>query len=342
MILQKTKIKHLEIVILGLILLGMFVFSQSELFVSNLPIFSKALAFDLLVGIPIIYYILQNKLIPDVGKMFKIFTVCLFVSTLLIPESNIASLSFLQEILYPMIKTWIAYKVVQKLILLIKEYRKHSFSLKGYDLIATTIENSFKGKLSEILKMEFNVIYFLLAGKRSSNYEKNEFGYTEIKGTVEMVCAFIFIIVIETVVAHILISKFNPIIAIVCSYSSLYLVILFISILRSRKHFPIIVEDGILRLRYGYINNSTVKFSDIKSIELSRKSNNNELMKLSAFKGVENHNIIIHFNCLQIITKVFGIQKEYESIGLYVDKPELLLKQVNYQLQKREPDGNKL
>jgi len=33
-----------------------------------------------------------------------------------------------------------------------------------------------------------------------------------------------------------------------------------------------------------------------------------------------------------ITHKVFGIQKEYESIGLYVDKSELLLKQVNYQL----------
>ena len=204
-----------------------------------------------------------------------------------------------------------------------------------------TIQNSFNSKISEILKMEFNVIYHLFVGKRKSNYRNNEFGYTGIKGTVEMVYAFIFIIAIETIVAHILISKFSLILAIVCSYSSFYLVILFISILNSRTHFPITVEDELLRLQYGYINSSNIKYCDIHNVELTTKSNNSELMKLSAFKGVEKHNVIIHFLTSQMITKVFGIQKEYNSIGLYVDEPEEFLDQINIKL-KKAPDGNKV
>ena len=230
---------------------------------------------------------------------------------------------------------------MQKLLIVINEYKVLSLKLKGHELYIKIIENVSKGKIAEILKMEFNVLYFLFARKRESNYKNNEFGYTTIKGTVEMVSAFIFIIAIETIVAHILLSKLSIILAIICSYGSLYLIILFISILKSRTHFPIIIGNESLRLQYGYVNNSIVEYTDIDYIKLTTKSSKSELMKLSAFKGVEKHNVVIHFRNSQKITKVFGIKKQYTSIGIYVDNPELFLEQASSRINEM-PDGNKL
>jgi hypothetical protein len=341
MILNKTYSKHLEIIVPAIILSGMFLFVKSQIFISNQIIFSRALAFDLLVGIPVLHYILQGNVVPDFRKLLKTFTICLICSTFLIPNADIEIIQIINKWLYPIAKIWIAYKVVQKLLIVLNDYKVQSLKLKGHELYIKIIENAFKGKIAEILKMEFNVVYFLFAGKRESNYNNNEFGYTTIKGTVEMVSAFIFIIAIETIVAHILLSKLNLILAIICSYGSLYLIILFISILKSRTHFPIIIGKESLRLQYGYVNNSFVEYTDIDYIELTTKSSKSELMKLSAFKGIEKHNVVMHFLNSQKITKVFGIKKQYTSIGIYVDNPELFLEQVSNRINE-VPDGNKL
>ena len=329
MILQRTKLyNQLHLIIPVLIVLGMFGFVRSDLFNSHQAIFTKALSFDLLIGIPVLYFLLQRIKKLDLKKVLKVFTLCLFVSTLLIPDSNLWIVTLTQTILYPLLKIYLVYKVIYKLIQLVREYRVHSLELNGFELYATTLRNTFSGKLGEILQMEFSVIYFLFSTKRKTQYKENEYGYTKIKGTVEMVYAFIFIIALETIVAHLLIAKLSILVAFVCTYSSLYLIILFISILKSRKHFPIIVEDKFLLLQYGFINKSIVKYTDIQKIEQTSRSNN-DIMKLSAFKGVENHNLIIHFKSPQLITKVFGIQREYNSIGLFVDDPERFLLQLD-------------
>jgi len=332
MILQKDYKQYWHIIIPVVIVLGMFAFVQSDFFYSNQVLFTKALFFDLLIGIPIIYFVLQRKAVPDIKKLLKVFTVCLFVSTLLIPESNFELLQYLNKVVYPILKVWVGFKILQKLMRLVKEYRVQSLELSGYELYTTTLRNAFSEKIGEILRMEFSVVYFLFSRKRKSQYKKCEFGYSKNKGTVEMVSAFIFIIVIETIVAHFLIAKLNLLVACVCTYSSFYLVILFISILKSRSHFPVMIEDNLLTLQYGFINKSIVKYTDISKIERTSKSNDDDLMKLSAFKGVESHNIIIHFREPQKITKVFGIQKEYRAIGLFLDNPEGFINHIGTKL----------
>ena len=74
---------------------------------------------------------------------------------------------------------------------------------------------------------------------------------------------------------------------------------------------------------------------DIDRIEISSTSNNSELMKLSAFKGVESHNIILHFKSPQTISKVFGIQKEYSSLGVFVDESSRFVKTIEARMSTK-------
>lgn len=326
---SKNHLQHLHIILPTIIVAGMFVFVKSEFFYSNQAVFTEALAFDLLIGIPVLYCLLQWKNKLELKKILKVFTLVLFISTLLIPDSNFELLQAISKVLFPVLKLWVGIKIFQKLTQLIKAYKILSSERTGYRLYIAIIHSSFSGKLAEILVMEFSVIYFLFSRKRQHPYTENEFAYTSIKGTTEMVAGFIFIILIETLVAHILISQLSPILAFVCSYGSFYLILLFISILKSRNHFPIVLEKDGLCLQYGYINSSIVKYSDILKVEQTSKSNYDDFMKLSAFKGIEKHNIVIHFRTVQKITKVFGIQREYKSIGLFVDEPENLLTEIS-------------
>jgi len=329
MILHKNQYEYFPLIIPILLIIGMFGFVQTDFFNSNQLLLSKALLFDLLVGIPVLCYFIFLKVQIPLKTLLKVFTVCLFISTLIIPESNFEYITFIKQLVYPILKIWIGYKVIRKLMRLSNEYKIQSTNNEGYALYSSTIKNTFGSKLGEILLMEFSLLYFLFLPRRNKPLAENEFGYSKNKGIVEMVFAFIFMIIIETVVAHILISKWSLIAAIIASYSSFYLVLLFVSILRSREHFPISLEHNILLMKSGYVNRSVVKLDDISHIEFSSKSNIPELMKLSAFKGVASHNIVIHFIKSQSITKVFGIKKEYKSIALFVDNPKDFIDAIN-------------
>jgi hypothetical protein len=344
MILLKKQYQYLPLIIPALIVIGMFGFVKTEFFSTNQIILSKALTLDLLIGIPILYYLIIRKTKIHSKSILKVFTICLFIATLIIPENNIAFIEFIKQVIYPLLKIWIVICIVRKLVQIISEYKVQLKGKNGYELYSTTIRNSFKGKFGEIMLMEFSLLYFLFAAKRKSSSAEKEFGYSKNKGTVEMVFAFIFIIIVETIVAHILIAKWSLVAAVLSTYGSLYLIILFVSILRSRDHFPITVDDENLYLKSGYVNKSNVKFIDIDSIELSSKSNIPELMKLAAFKGVESHNIIIHFKNTQTILKVFGVQKEYKSIGIFVNEPIKFINVVKEKMRhakEKVPAGNK-
>ena len=341
MILLKKHYQYLPLIIPALLVIGMFGFVKTEFFSSNQIILSNALAIDLLIGVPLLCYLIIRRTEIPLKSILKIFTLCLFISTLLIPETNLEIIQFIKQVVYPLFNIWIGLRIIQKIIRIVNEYRVQSKNLIGYALYSTTIRNVFSGKFGEVLLMEFSLLYFLFSARRQSIFTENEFEYSKNKGTIEMVAAFSFIIAIETIIAHILISKWSPIIAIISTGSSLYLIMLFVSILRSRSHFPISIEDDSLSLKSGYINKSVVKFEDISQIEFSSKSNIVGLMKLSAFKGVESHNIILHFRNPQTILKVFGVQKEYNSIGIFVDEPKKFINSIEAKLSgKITPKGN--
>lgn len=322
MIILKKHNSYLALFLPALIIIAMFGFVRTELFAAHSDTYTLAVLFDLLIAVPLLYAFVSKKLGVAPISTFKLFTICLLILTLLIPNSDLSIVLLIQQIVYPLIKIWITFKVLQKIWQLIKEYKVNSIELNAYSLYSRTISNVFKGRFGEILIMEFSVLYFLFASKDNERLAQNEFTYAKNKGTVEVVSAFIFIILIESIVAHYFIAQWNIVVAFIASYSSLYLIMLFVSILRSRSHFPIRIENDILLLQYGFVNKSIVNIRAISKVEKTSRSNDESIMKLSAFKGVERHNIILHFYDTQQITKVFGIKKDYSSIGIFVDDQE--------------------
>lgn len=322
MISIKKHRQYLPLILPALLVVGMFGFVRTDFFSSNQFFLSKALAFDLLIGIPVLsYFIIRNTEIPQ-KIVLQIFTLCLLVSTLIVPESNFMLMQVVKHVVYPIFKIWVGFRVIKKVLAIFKEYKVQANYRHGYELYTAIIKESFPGKFGEIVLMEFSLLYFLFKRKRTSSFRENEYTYSKSKGTVEMVSAFIFIVLIETIVVHVFIAKWSLIAAVLASYGSLYLIMLFISILRSRDHFPITIQGSKVYLKSGYVNESIVEVGDICGVELSSKSNIPQLMKLAAFKGAENHNVILHFRNQQTITKVFGVQQEYISIGVYVDEPK--------------------
>ena len=210
--------------------------------------------------------------------------------------------------------------------------------LDSYCRVKSKLSDKFPDRLAEILSLEFGLFYFPFKLGTKVNYTDNKYGYTKSKGVVEMVFGFIFIILIETVVVHILLHKWSPLFAFLCSFSSLYLILLFVAILRSRTFFPVEInsEQQKLILQYGYINKSVIDFSDLNSVQLTSKSKQIDLIKLSTFEAVESYNLIIHCNKVQSIRMTFGIRKKYTSIALYLDRPNDFINNLTEVIDQNE------
>ena len=262
----------------------------------------------------------------------------MIIANFIIPQEQQQWLQLFKQILIPLSKLGILLFVCYKIYSVIKAYRSAvDITLSSFLKLKTAVIEVFPNRFGEILSLEIGVIYFLFKKKRAHNYIKNEFSYHGNQGITTTIAALAFIILLETVVVHWLIHDWNPLIAYLSSYSSLYLIILLISILRSRSHFPITIDynNSTLRLQYGFTNQSTINIKDIESIEKSYKSNITGFMKLSNFNEFESHNLILHFTEPQVLQKAYGIKKCYTSIGIYVDNPEVLLQEL-LQFQNRE------
>ena len=199
---------------------------------------SQSITFDLLITIPIIHYFQIRKTNRSKYSVLTTFSLCLLVATFLIPDDHQQKINIIKKLVLPLAKLIVLFVIFSKLRELFLNYKAIEKSGLRYHRIKTALISTFTGKLGKLLAMECGVVYFFFKKKSATSYVDNRFGYTSNKGTLEMVMGFMFIIIIETVVTHILIHKWSPLVAYLCSYSSLYLIVLFISNLKSRHYNP--------------------------------------------------------------------------------------------------------
>lgn len=94
---------------------------------------------------------------------------------------------------------------------------------------------------------------------------------------------------------------------------------------------PISIDNGRLYLRYGIMSESTIEINNIASIEVASKEIefDNEIRKFSILGSLEEHNVIIHLSEENTLTRLYGIQRKYKSLAIYVDDKSQFAKQIN-------------
>jgi len=313
-----------------IIISGMIAFTMTQFFLSHQKIFSNALTIDLVFAIPIIHFLLIRKKRISKFSVITLMVLCIALASLIIPKNHQELLTIIKLVIIPASEIFLIIAVLIGALRFKKNFEEGNYSPKDfYGRIKATCRVTFPNRFGEILSTEIGILYYFLTSSKAVEYKKNEFTYFRKNGIKELVGAFVFILIIETAVAHILINMWNPFIANLCSLSSIYLVVLLISIYKSTKSNPITINERekSIDLKYGFLNHTIIKISDIQSIEKSRK-NNDSLMKLSAFKDFDGHNVIINLSNQATMNKLYGIQKKFESIGIYVDEPEKFIEQI--------------
>ena len=318
-------------------LIGILIVLTKTSLLTGSDTMSLAVTIDLLLTVPVVYFLLIRKTKIPRTTVIPVMVVGLVIGSYFLPKENQVYLELFKTWALPLIEISILAFVALKVRKAVKKYKE----LKGhspdfYEAVKSTCYEILPQKLVLPFATEVAVIYYGFIHWKNRKLKHNEFSYHKRSGTTALFGALILIIAIETIALHLLLERWNTVVAWILSGLSIYTAIQILGFAKSLSQRPISIAENSLILRYGILNETEIPLSDIDKIELSRKPLDKEELtqKLSPLGELESHNVIIHLNNDNEVTGLYGIRKNFRKIGLHIDKPNDFKERIENVLQQ--------
>lgn len=321
-----------------LALLGTLILLMKSSFLNGNDTLNFAITADLLLTVPLVYFLLIRKSeIPNTTAI-PVMIVGLLIGSYFLPQESQTFLSIFKTWALPVIEILILTFVIIKVISAIRKYK----GLKGatpdfFDALKSTCYEILPKRLVLPFATEVAVFYYGFINWKTRRVRENEFTYHKKSGTPALFYAFILIIGVETVGIHFLLARWSVIAAWILTALSIYTAIQVFGFAKSLGKRHISINKDSLTLKYGILNEVEIPFTDIDKIELSRKSlEKNDLTKtLSPLGEIESHNVIISLKKENELIGLYGMKKKFNLLGLHIDEPKEFKEKMENALQQR-------
>ncbi len=309
-----------------LIITAMVLIGKSTPFLAAPNTLSFAITLDLLLTSPIIYFLLIRKTsIPKI-TVVPLLILGVVICSFILPLENQYYLSLFKTWILPVIEIFILVFVTYNIVKAIQLYKlnKKKESFDFFTVLKSTCYNILPKVAVLPVVTEIAVFYYGFINWKKRQLKPNEFSYHKDSGTVGLLIAILFLVAIETVAFHLLLSKWNTTAAWVFTGISIYSGIQILGFLKSMLKRPIVIEGDVLYLRYGIMNETTINVQDVESIELSTKDIelNKTTRKLSFLGDLEGHNLVIKLKNEHTLIGLYGAKKTYNVLALHIDKKQ--------------------
>jgi len=326
---KKIKLEAIAFVITAALLTFCILLSYSTQFANQQELLSRAITLDLLIVIPIVYFMLISRTQIPNYTVITVLIIGVIVGSFIIPKENQALLSSIKSIAIPIIEIAVISYLIYSVRKISKQLNAQGLKQNDfYDNLLVACAGSFPGKTGKLFATEIGIFYYLFIGKGKPP-KKHEFTYHKKSGTPLTINVFIVLIIIEIVVAHLLIANWNTTAAWIMSFLGAYTCLQVASLSRSikQRYIQVNEETETLKLRYGSFAQVEIALDDIHKIEKSKKElpSKNGFIKLSPLDMLDTHNLIIHVNKAYDLEKIYGFKSSFQSIGIHVDEPDLFL-----------------
>lgn len=317
--------------ILVLMLGSLFLLMKSPL-ISSSNILSFAVTADLLITVPLIYFLLIRKTdIPNTTTI-PILIIGMLLGTYLLPEEEQTYLELFKTWVLPLVEVAILTFAIIKVRKAIKRYKAVEFrSPDFFTALKSTCGEILPATLVMPFATEVAVIYYGLINWKSRRPGENEYTYHKESGTPALMGAFVFIIMIETVAFHLLLDRWSPVVAWVLTGLSLYTALQVIGFAKSLTQRPIVINSSSLTLKYGILNEVEIPFDELENVEISSKELGKSPLtkKLSPLGDLESHNVVIHLKSEHELIGLYGLKKRFKVLALHVDQPQEFYESVS-------------
>lgn len=328
---------YLAFLVTLLLLIALMLISKSEAFVQHATHLSIGITADLLLIIPFVYFLLIRKTTIPKTTVIPILVAGMIMGFYILPPENQYYLSIFKSFALPCIElavlSFIIYKVRKAMISY--QHKKD----KGKDFFNTLVATCSE-LLPKALVMPFAtevaVFYYGFIAWGSKKLNKTEFTHHKESGSIAIFSVFIFIILVETFVIHLLLVRWSEIAAWIISSLSIYTALQVWGMIKSIPKRPITIGENELMLRYGILNETSIKFDNILTIEPFTKaiSKEDNIITLSPLGELESYNLLIHLKSTHTLKGLYGIKKKFNKLAFHVDKKEEFLSTLNDLLNK--------
>lgn len=303
---------------------------NSSVFSTHSAIMAIGVTFDLLLTMPLAYFLLIRKTTIPKTTVVPFLIVGLAVGLIVLPAKHHYYLEFFKTWLLPIVEVFLLVHIIYKVRKAIKQFKEQKqITIDFYTTLQLVCNASFSKLPAMFLVNEIAIFYYGLIYWKKRELEANEFSYHKGSGTPMLLIAFILILGIETFVLHVLVEKWSIVAAWVLTSISVYSGFQIIGLLKSLMKRPIYIDNGRLYLRYGILSEATIALNTIKSVELSTKDIDKEkVRKLSPLGDLESHNLIITLKKEATLHGLFGAKKQFTVLALYVDDKQCLKNKI--------------
>ncbi|WP_196893090.1 hypothetical protein [Aureivirga marina] len=311
--------------------------SKSSVFAANPNLLSIGITFDLLLTTPLIYFLLIRKTKIPKTTVIPLTVLGIVIGTYILPSQHQEYLSFFKYWILPIVEISVFSYIVYTIVKLIKQYKLNKTESDDFFIALKTTCNKILPKGIVIpFVTEISVIYYGFIYWRKRKLKENEFSYHKESGIIALLITFLFLIFIETIAIHILLEKWNYILAWIITFLSIYTSLQVFGFLKSMYKRPYIIENNTIFLRHGIMSETTIDINSIESIEISSKDIefDETIRSLSIFGAMDSHNLIIHLKKENQLLSLYGIKKTYKSLAIHVDDKILFKNTIENNIPK--------
>lgn len=311
------------------IILGCIYIANSSIFMENPGQLSWAITFDLLVSVPVIYFlIIRKRNIPNT-TVVPVFILGIVVASIILPAEHQFYLSKVKTWFLPFLEIGIVSYIIYSVVKAFKRFRQNTTGTLDFFTVAKTAAADILPKgISTAFATELSMFYYGFIHWKSPVLKENQFSYHKTTSTRMVLGVFVFLIIIEAFAVHLLLQNYSSVAAWILTILSIYGMLQIFGILRSLSKRPMEIVSNELKLKYSIMAETQIPFDNIESVE-SQTKESDDLNYLSPFKDMEGHNVVITLKEPGEIVGFYGIKKGYEKIGLYLDEPKKFVEKLN-------------
>ncbi len=288
---------------------------------------SIAILLDLIISAPLLYYISIYNTRVSKKTVTRVFMIGLFFGGLLIGKNNSTLLTTIKHWIAPLIELWVVYSIVDTYLKARKKALHSGISEIDFLPFCRELISSYTGnkKMGNVIASEIAVLFYAFSFKRNPIVDhKIKFSYHKNNGILLVLGTLLALFLIETTGMHFVFLLWSKTAAWILTLLSTYTCLQLFAHMRSVIARPILLGETKLELHNGLVGDAIIPYTSIESIELTKQVPIEGMtQQLALIKGLEGHNCIIRLSETITITRMFGIEKQCNTILFNCDQPML-------------------
>lgn len=294
------------------------------------PELYAGITYDLVIVSPLIFFLISRHQLPLPATGLCV-AAGLLAAWFLIPSDYRFHLNLLRYAVLPFAELFIIFCVFRLIFRMLRS-AKEVGKATGTDLLQVMIAAAQKVTgsplVGRIIGSEMAMIGYAF-GRRQRETIENSFSYHEKSGTLALLLAFSFLILIEAAAIHLLVARSSVLWAWILTGLSLYSFVFLIAHIRAIVQRPhILKEEGVL-LRNGMMGTLFVSYGNIASVSELGKDPAEEHLRFYPMGGEEKHNVTLYFNKELTASMLYGFRRQVKAVTLQVDDAALFVKTVS-------------